>query len=1065
MPRRILIEIVGDATKFRREMGKAGTSAARFQGQLSGGALGLRRTSLAIGAATGALAAFGVATGRASARFENTMQTIVGLSGVAQSKIKGLQRGVLDLAPAVGRGPQELADALYFITSSGIDAEHALGVLEVSAKASAAGLGETKVVADAVTSAMNSYGIETVNAKKATDVLVGAVREGKGEATEFAHVIGNVSVIAAQLGVSYEEVGAALAAQTRLGTDAETAAIQLQQVFSNLLKVTPQQVKAYKSVGLSVRGLQKELKQKGLLETLRTIKEAFKGNEPALVRAVTDIRALRGVLSLIGKQSDQVEGVFRRLQDSGNSLKTAFGAVSSDTVQRFARMKAALQVIAVQLGAAFAPVAGRIASALTGAAAAVSDFIDDLGRQRGFQAKVDIVVDRAQNVTAALQKRVGDAVGKIRWDAVWENARGLGDGLQEQLEQIDFGEVGRTIGDGFRDSVRTALPAAKEIASRIDDAIGTIDFEALGRSAGPGLAAAIVSAFASLLDPAFWARNWDLALSIGVVAFGGVIGRVVGKLAAPLVRLGEDMVLRIGVGILDAAPRLGALFITAVSKLPGLIAKALSPITGVVRRAFGRLGRIAQFTVKVLGLTAVFNAVGNLLRTIKGLFEDVLHFIERWAIRVALKIIEPFTHLPSFLGDRAREAKERLQRQLSGVKIDAPGLKPAAGKEQGEKWGAAFLGAATPFLNAVASGTGADLGGADRSARVPVPTVARPTPPVDLTTAHLDIKKGPTAETRNKIFDAMIGRLTDRVQDIRTLEGQIRAYDRINALLNQRIAKTKDATRKLNLEGQILANQRTQAQLRQQLADDFIAALTLGLDKAEVTVRVDDDLAALAKIEDALKKRIAAEGATLDLQRQLFDVQNKIAQARVTQRSQRQFRALGLTLTGEEPIPGVKGLRRQLGQVEDAVGGTFLDTKKTTSLLKKIRKVLAGGFGAITRDVRQTVSTMLTDIQQQLKDQRFDPTPKFRKANADAIIAGLGLSAAEERVARARLSRIGVGGKQAAAGTGAFGFALPDIVVHNVVTLDGKVVERNVTRNQQTRRKRSGQQRRGPNAG
>jgi TP901 family phage tail tape measure protein len=270
-------------------------------------------------------------------QFNDAMQRTVGLAGVAQRSVAGFSKEILQLAPAVGKSPQELAQAFYFVASSGIAASKAMSVVTASAKASAAGLGDTQVVADAVTSAMNAYGPSVLSAQKATDILVATVREGKGEASSFAGVIGNVTALAAQLGVSFNDVGAALARQTQLGTDAETAATQLQRVFSTLVKVTPQSAKAFKSVGLNADELRKQLGDKGLLFVLDEIRKAFAGNLPALAHAFGDVRAIRGVLSLVGTDAAKTRQVFERLANASGSLKTAFDAVSKDTAQQFRR--------------------------------------------------------------------------------------------------------------------------------------------------------------------------------------------------------------------------------------------------------------------------------------------------------------------------------------------------------------------------------------------------------------------------------------------------------------------------------------------------------------------------------------------------------------------------------------------------------------------------------------------------------------------------------------------------------------------------------------------------------
>ncbi|BCV00221.1 MAG: hypothetical protein CM15mV33_840 [uncultured marine virus] len=68
--------------------------------------------------------------------------------------------GCRSAASETGRGPQELADAMFFIASAGLRGATAMEVLNASAKAAAIGLGQTKAVADAATSAVNAYGAE-----------------------------------------------------------------------------------------------------------------------------------------------------------------------------------------------------------------------------------------------------------------------------------------------------------------------------------------------------------------------------------------------------------------------------------------------------------------------------------------------------------------------------------------------------------------------------------------------------------------------------------------------------------------------------------------------------------------------------------------------------------------------------------------------------------------------------------------------------------------------------------------------------------------------------------------
>ena len=158
---------------------------------------------------TAPLVAAGTAAFNLHKGFEASMAKITGLVGVASDQVKEWSSDILKLAPQLGKAPKELADALFFVTSAGIKGAEAMDVLTASAKASQAGLGETQVIADLVTSAMNAYGKANLSAGEATNILVASVREGKAEASALAGAMGQVLPIASEMGVSFDQVGAA----------------------------------------------------------------------------------------------------------------------------------------------------------------------------------------------------------------------------------------------------------------------------------------------------------------------------------------------------------------------------------------------------------------------------------------------------------------------------------------------------------------------------------------------------------------------------------------------------------------------------------------------------------------------------------------------------------------------------------------------------------------------------------------------------------------------------------------------------------------------------------------
>lgn len=358
------VELSANAARFEKDMGRArgavvkanrdmGRALGQFRGDMQRSVKGIATMRSAL---VGLGAVFSINQLRTTfGRFETSLQQIVGLVGVAQSEVNQFRDAILALGPAVGKGPGELADALFFITSAGLKGQTALDALTASAKASAAGLGVTKSVADAVTSAVNAYAASNLTAAEATDVLVATVREGKLEAAELSGSIGKVLSVAEQAGVTFNEVGATIAALTRIGLSASESVTALRGVLVALNRQSKTGADALAEYGLSYEALKESIKSRGLLATLRDLRNTIGDNEKALVDIFGEIEAVNGVLALTGGNAESVTGVFERMADVTGVLDKAFGAVSETTEQKFNQGLAKLEAVAIQLGSVVIP--------------------------------------------------------------------------------------------------------------------------------------------------------------------------------------------------------------------------------------------------------------------------------------------------------------------------------------------------------------------------------------------------------------------------------------------------------------------------------------------------------------------------------------------------------------------------------------------------------------------------------------------------------------------------------------------------------------------------------------
>jgi TP901 family phage tail tape measure protein len=358
-----LIATMGlDTTQFQAGMASVNASTAAADAATKKAAMSMSASMAAAGdkmAAVGKkmtrymtlpILAVGIAATKTYSDFEASMAKIVGLVGVSRTQVEAWKKEVLALGPATGQGPDKLADALFFITSAGIRGAEAMEVLEMAAKAATSGLGEAKVVADLVTSAMNAYGKENLNAAMATDILVATVREGKAEATSLAAAMGMVLPIASEYGVTFDQVGAAFAGMTRTGTNARVAATQLKAILSSMASPSEKAERALKKYGTSSAEFRSIVEEEGLIAALLHLREATEGNKVAMAEIFPNIRGLMGVLDLLGKNVEGNKAIFDALKDSSGALDFAFASASDTMKFRFNKAFATLKTRLIALG-------------------------------------------------------------------------------------------------------------------------------------------------------------------------------------------------------------------------------------------------------------------------------------------------------------------------------------------------------------------------------------------------------------------------------------------------------------------------------------------------------------------------------------------------------------------------------------------------------------------------------------------------------------------------------------------------------------------------------------------
>ena len=347
--------------KTAKEIEKANKRAAKSQDKLAVSMKRAGREMQSVGRSltlhvTAPLLAAGAASIKMSNDFGLSMAKIENLVGVQRTQVEGFKDDILSLAEDSGRGPRKLAEAMFFITSAGQRGAVALSTLTASAKASAIGMGSTKVVADAATSAMNAYGETNLSASQAVNILTLAVRKGKLEASELAPTMGRMVPIAAALDIKFHDIAGVMAVMSRTGLEAFEASTALSAIMTTLLGKSTDGARALREVGMSYQGLRQQAAGPGgLISVMRTLDEAFKGNDEQLMRVVPNIRAFRGVMNALAQDVSSVDEVMGEIKANVNILDSGMTRLSEESGFRLQQFFATLKVRLLELGDALVP--------------------------------------------------------------------------------------------------------------------------------------------------------------------------------------------------------------------------------------------------------------------------------------------------------------------------------------------------------------------------------------------------------------------------------------------------------------------------------------------------------------------------------------------------------------------------------------------------------------------------------------------------------------------------------------------------------------------------------------
>lgn len=472
---------------------------------------------------------------------------------------------------------EEITSATYNAISAGVDYEKSLEVIATAEKLSIAGRADLGITTKALVSTMNAFGAEMSEAADYSDVFFTTVQKGQTTLPELAESVGNVAPLAAQAGISFDELGAAIAAITAgAGVSTAEAMTALQATISNIINPSEKAAKAAADLGLDFNLA--ALESKGLAGFLSEVEEKAGGNTQAITDLFGSVRSYKAVLPLAGNASDDFARNLEAMENRSGAASKAAKELETDLSRLGQTLKNNVTSAFISFGDNLTDESAEIINSLSNIFNSIGDEIAlDDGAFAPLIGQLEGVFQDIQAKFETIAGNLPEALKGLDFTDVVRAFDDLGDELGEVFRAM-FGDVDLDSVEGLEAALQTVVDA---FAALVDLSSGIISgLEPLFALIGEGVEQFKDMDAATLKTAGEW---------LGLAKTINTLLPLIGGLADGLNAVGNGMIALAGVESLKLVATLGDL--------------------GKIAGSFGKFGIMGKALFGVAGVGAVVAAV------------------------------------------------------------------------------------------------------------------------------------------------------------------------------------------------------------------------------------------------------------------------------------------------------------------------------------------------------------------------------------------------------------------------------------------------------------------------
>lgn len=664
---------------------------------------------------------FGIYAVQSAYDFELAMANVQAVSQATEEEFNLLKDAAREMGRETVFSATECADALYYMSLAGWDAQQSVTALEPILKLAAAGQIDLSRASDIVTDAITAFGYTAEDTTRFVDVLAQTMANSNTDVDQLGEAFKKVGTRAGDAGYSIEDVSFVLGLLANNGIKASTAGTSLDRMLASLRNPTDKAAAALNELGIEL--FNADGSSRNLYDVVVDLRTAFADltdEEKAYYGGtITTQNGQRALNAILNTSEEDFDSLYDAIVNADGALDTMYDTITDTLYGSWKEFTSAVESLAITVGDILLPVLTTLIDFLTDLVIWFDNLhpaiqtvltvfgllLAGIGPLLSVIGSVIKVVGALKWVFSGIATVIGAVVSVLGWPvtillalaaafatayAKSEKFRDIVDGVikavigffSDAWDAISkwfsdvgkwFGDLGNTIGEwvdslvqwfiGLKDSIVELF--TQTIPTAIGDFVnGTIETIS-------GWVDSVVSFFTETVPEAF---NSFVSF-LGEIPYW--IGYYIGLALAHIVNFAYD----VGVFFTETIPQKIGEFISWMAELPGKIWEAIKSALEIVYEwGEGVWNTFSEWVTKSVNdvFTWFSELPGKVWNAIKGAWNKVTEWgsgvwsrFSDWVNRTITSVVDWFKQLPSKIWNAIKGAFDEVVKWGNNLKTKA----------------------------------------------------------------------------------------------------------------------------------------------------------------------------------------------------------------------------------------------------------------------------------------------------------------------------------------------------------------------------------------------------------